>query len=74
MWNMQSGIRRKTFDVGLRPPEIAERFGASERERAVSGLATDLLNRLAIASTYDGTINVSIPRQNESHDVYLHVI
>ena len=58
-WNMQSGIRRKTYTIGPPPPEIAARFHSSEKERPVNGLATDSLNKLLIASTYDGTINAS---------------
>ncbi|KAF8236226.1 Utp21-domain-containing protein [Tricholoma matsutake] len=60
MWNMQSGIKRKTFSVGLPPPEAASRFqtlGTKKRERCITGLATDSLNRVVIASTLDGTIN-----------------
>lgn len=63
MWNMQSGIKRKTFSVGLPPPEAASRFqtlGTKKRERCITGLATDSLNRVVIASTLDGTINVRI--------------
>ncbi|GLB34587.1 putative utp21 specific WD40 associated domain containing protein [Lyophyllum shimeji] len=59
MWNMQSGILRKTFNVGPCPPEVAQRFqsGTRKKERSVTGLATDALNRTVIASTLDGTIN-----------------
>ena len=62
MWNMQSGIRRKTFNVGICPPEAARSQGLvnKRRERSITGLATDPLNRLVIASTLDGTINVDI--------------
>jgi U3 small nucleolar RNA-associated protein 21 len=62
MWNMQSGIKRKTFNVGPCPSEAASRFqssGTKKRERCITGLATDSLNRVVIASTLDGTINVS---------------
>ncbi|KAG6897135.1 hypothetical protein C0992_003915 [Termitomyces sp. T32_za158] len=54
MWNMQSGIRRKTFDVGSCPPEAKHRLS---KARCVTGLVTDALNRTVIASTFDGTIN-----------------
>ncbi|KAG6831361.1 hypothetical protein H0H87_005372 [Tephrocybe sp. NHM501043] len=58
MWNMQSGIRRKTFDVGTCPPEVKQRLsGTKRKERPITGLATDPLNRTVIASTLDGTIN-----------------
>ncbi|RDB22141.1 U3 small nucleolar RNA-associated protein 21 [Hypsizygus marmoreus] len=59
MWNMQSGIKRKSFSVGPCPPEAAHRFrsGTKKKERCVTGLATDALNRTVIASTLDGTIN-----------------
>jgi U3 small nucleolar RNA-associated protein 21 len=64
MWNMQSGLKRKKFDVGPSPPGVSSRFNirtASNKRveyRSVTGLATDALNRLVIASTLDGTINV----------------
>lgn len=66
MWNMQSGMKRKTFDVGPRPPDVAARFQSSEKERSVNGLATDSLNRVVIASTFDGTINVMCNRHAPS--------
>ena len=59
MYNMQSGIRRKSYTVGPQPPEVASRLHSSSNERIVNGLATDALNKLVIASTSDGTINVS---------------
>lgn len=63
MYNMQSGIKRKSFDVGPAPATVKERVGAAvstkRKERCVSGLASDSLNRLVIASTLDGTVNVS---------------
>lgn len=58
---MQSGIKRKTFDVGPSPIETANRIpgGTKKRtERAITGLASDSLNRVVIASTLDGTLNV----------------
>ncbi|KAG6908774.1 hypothetical protein DXG01_003386 [Tephrocybe rancida] len=57
MWNMQSGIRRKTFDVGPCPTEVKQRLSGTKKERCITGLATDALNRTVIASTLDGTIN-----------------
>jgi U3 small nucleolar RNA-associated protein 21 len=64
MWNMQSGIKRKSYDVGPCPPEASTRLrnGAQKRDRVVTGLATDPLNRIVIASTFDGTLNVSLLR------------
>lgn len=64
MWNMQSGIRRREFLVGACPDEAANRFkpaGATKKpvtERVITGVASDSLNRVVIASTLDGTINV----------------
>ena len=64
MWNMQSGLKRKRFDVGPCPPGVLSRFNiraVSKKQaerRSVTGLATDALNRLVMASTLDGTINV----------------
>ncbi|KAF8891320.1 Utp21-domain-containing protein [Infundibulicybe gibba] len=60
MWNMQSGIKRKTFSVGACPPDVVNRFqatGKKKTERSITGLASDALNRTVIASTLDGTIN-----------------
>ncbi|KAJ7741593.1 Utp21 specific WD40 associated putative domain-containing protein [Mycena maculata] len=59
LWNLQSGIKRKTFDVGLCPPDVAIRFqtGKKKEGRSVTGLASDALNTTVIASTLDGTIN-----------------
>ncbi|KAJ7343314.1 Utp21 specific WD40 associated putative domain-containing protein [Mycena albidolilacea] len=59
MWNLQSGIKRKTFDVGPCPPDVASRFqtGKKKEGRSVTGLASDSLNTTVIASTLDGTIN-----------------
>ncbi|TFK42298.1 Utp21-domain-containing protein [Crucibulum laeve] len=60
MWNMQSGIKRKTYDVGSCPAEIANRLHRTSRkrsERSITGLATDSLNTTVLASTLDGTIN-----------------
>ena len=56
MWNMQSGIKRKSFEIGPRPSD--HRSTLSSTERMVNGLVTDSLNRVVIASTQDGTINV----------------
>ena len=64
MYNMQSGIKRKTFKVGPAPPAVAARVQAgamSQKYRGVTGLASDPLNKVVIASTQDGTINVSGP-------------
>ena len=69
MWNIQSGLIRKKFDVGRSPPGVSTRFNirATTKKqteyRGVTGLATDALNRLVIASTLDGTINVRNPLQ-----------
>ena len=64
MWNMQSGLRRKKFVIGPCPPGVSSQFNLrtvpkkQAGYRSVTGLATDALNRLVIASTLDGTINV----------------
>ncbi|PAV23976.1 Utp21-domain-containing [Pyrrhoderma noxium] len=57
MYNMQSGIRRKSYTIGACPPEVSSRPGSSNNERSITGLATDSLNKLVIASTFDGTVN-----------------
>ena len=62
MYNMQSGIKRKAFDAGPAPESVKQRVGAAasakRKERCVNGLASDALNRVVIASTLDGTVNV----------------
>ena len=57
MWNMQSGIRRRTFLLPI--PEHLKDTANRSTGRAVTGLATDSLNRVVIVATMDGTINVS---------------
>ena len=60
MFNMQSGLKRKSFQMGPTPAAVSQRLGGVlPKYRAVTGLATDALNRAVIASTLDGTINVS---------------
>ncbi|KAI6036380.1 Utp21-domain-containing protein [Pisolithus microcarpus] len=62
MWNMQSGIKRKTFKLA-RPclqnaTEIPKaKVETKKGDRVITGLATDALNRVVIASTQDGTID-----------------
>ncbi|KAI0748597.1 Utp21-domain-containing protein [Daedaleopsis nitida] len=61
MYNMQSGILRRTFDVGPCPPSVTSRFrptGNKKKEgRCITGLASDALDRIVVASTLDGTVN-----------------
>ncbi|KAI0086197.1 Utp21-domain-containing protein [Irpex rosettiformis] len=57
MYNMQSGAKRKTFDVGPVPDGVAEGSSTKRKERCITGLASDGLNRTLIASTLDGTVN-----------------
>ncbi|CCM04722.1 uncharacterized protein FIBRA_06910 [Fibroporia radiculosa] len=63
MYNMQSGMMRRTFVVGPCPPEVISKnrpVGTTKKQleqRCVTGLATDALNSVVIASTLDGTIN-----------------
>lgn len=63
MYNIQSGILRRTFDVGPCPSNVPSRFrptanGKRKEERCITGLASDALDRVLVASTLDGTINV----------------
>jgi U3 small nucleolar RNA-associated protein 21 len=65
MWNMQSGAHRKSFDIGPCPEGVHTKYRRPlgkqrSEERCVTGLATDSLNRVAIASTLDGTVNVRL--------------
>ena len=70
MWNMQSGIKRRSFDVGPCPPDVTNRFRLGGKKtsvsRSITGLSTDALNTLLIATTLDGTINVSFTPQEFS--------
>ena len=60
MWNLQSGIQRKSFNVGPPPPEVVSRgFGTKRKDRSIVGLASDVLDRVVVACTLDGTLNVS---------------
>ena len=63
MWNMQSGAHRKSFNIGPCPEGVHTKYRRPpgkqrNEERCVTGLATDSLNKVAIASTLDGTVNV----------------
>ena len=63
MWNMQSGAHRTSFNIGPCPEGVHTKYPRPpgkqrSEERCVTGLATDSLNRVAIASTLDGTVNV----------------
>lgn len=66
MWNMQSGLKRKSFKVGPCPQAVIDRVGLSSMtkpkasERGITGLVSDALNRVVIAATSDGTVNVRI--------------
>jgi len=77
MWNMQSGIRRKSYTLGPCPPEVSARFysGTAKRsERTITGLATDTLNRVVIASTLDGTINVRLDKVFDYSQLTSHML
>ena len=57
MWNLQSGIRRKTFDyqasTALRTIDPEQRG-----EKTVTGIASDSLNKTLIVSTLAGSLHV----------------
>ncbi|EIN07245.1 Utp21-domain-containing protein [Punctularia strigosozonata HHB-11173 SS5] len=59
MWNMQSGLKRKTFDVGPYPVGNSQTAAKKDKgnQRCITGLASDALNRVVVASTLDGTVN-----------------
>ncbi|KAH8106793.1 Utp21-domain-containing protein [Cristinia sonorae] len=56
MYNMQSGVRRKSFDIGPYPA-AGTTTTKTRAGRCVTGLASDSLNTVLIASTQDGTVN-----------------
>jgi U3 small nucleolar RNA-associated protein 21 len=58
MWNMQSGIRRKTFKLPIPSSGKTPLTNGIQAENIVVGLTADTLNRVVIAATQDGTINV----------------
>jgi U3 small nucleolar RNA-associated protein 21 len=58
MYNMQSGIKRKSFDIGPLPEATSVGTSVKRKERCVTGIASDALNRTVVASTLDGTVNV----------------
>ena len=70
MWNMQSGVRRKTFDVGPLKRESSDPYNRNEADtkpskrkgggRPITGVAVDPLNKVLVATTLDGTVNVRV--------------
>lgn len=65
LWSMQSGLKRKTFDLGPAPEEVDFRFRSTNGKnskpspgRCVTGLETDALNKTLVVGTLDGTLNV----------------
>lgn len=60
MWNMQSGQERKTFYLSG-APLLKLKAGKARKAvtpgKAVTGLATDSLNRTVVASTLDGVLH-----------------
>lgn len=71
MWNMQSGIRRREFVVRKLDVTEGENGEAAAvmltngkaksklRDRPITGIAVDPLNRTLVATTLEGTVNVS---------------
>jgi U3 small nucleolar RNA-associated protein 21 len=75
MWNMQSGKERRSFSLTGPPPgdskpkiiaaangkgkAKAKKLLAEKSIQAITGLATDTLNNVAVASTLEGKLYVS---------------
>lgn len=75
MWNMQSGKERRTFSLtgpapGDSKPKImtqasgklkakTKKLAAEKSIQAITGLATDTLNNVVVASTLEGKLYVS---------------
>ncbi|KAI5899586.1 Utp21-domain-containing protein [Schizophyllum commune H4-8] len=63
MWNAQSGVLRRVFKVGDLGTKGETSTAASatryrkQSDRTITGIATDALNTVLVASTLDGTIN-----------------
>jgi U3 small nucleolar RNA-associated protein 21 len=73
MWNMQSGKDRKSFSLtGVAPGDTKSRIIAASKpkktkiqparnsKQAVTGLATDALNTMVVASTLEGKLYVRL--------------
>lgn len=58
MWNLESGLPKRAYELPPPPVEVSDRSRGTE-SRAVTGLASDALNRSLIVATMDGTLNVS---------------
>ncbi|KZP01180.1 Utp21-domain-containing protein [Calocera viscosa TUFC12733] len=56
MWNLQSGILRKTFDL-TKPVKGGKKKKGKAAERVVTGIATDALNRVVVVSTLAGSLH-----------------
>ncbi|EJU00815.1 Utp21-domain-containing protein [Dacryopinax primogenitus] len=56
MWNLQSGILRKSFDL-TKPVKGEKKKKAKESEKIVTGIVTDALNRMVVVSTLAGTLH-----------------
>lgn len=65
MWNLQSGQERKTFQVNGAQAPVKEKGKKQKVVRgkksgsAITGLCTDALNNILVASTLDGSLSVS---------------
>ncbi|KAL1693333.1 Utp21 specific WD40 associated putative domain-containing protein [Schizophyllum commune] len=70
MWNAQSGVLRRVFKVGdlgvkgdtstgagTGTPSTSSTRYRKQSDRTITGIATDALNTVLVASTLDGTIN-----------------
>lgn len=86
MWNAQSGVLRRVFkvgDLGVKGDTGAtgsSGLGAAstststryrkQSDRTITGIATDALNTVLVASTLDGTINVGCLLASNGGHVY----
>ncbi len=66
MYNMQSGQQRKTFSLDGVAPDKKKKLGkgaarAVNPGHSITGLASDSLNRILVASTLDGVLHVRTP-------------
>ncbi|KAJ9111344.1 hypothetical protein QFC19_001112 [Naganishia cerealis] len=68
-WNLQSGHERKVFNLaGVSQPTQKSRNLARAKAvrvgKSITGLATDSLNRILIAATLDGSLNINLNRDS----------
>lgn len=75
-WNLQSGQERKSFEVkGVAAPSKGKKTKVVKGRKtgsAITGMCTDALNNVLVASTLDGSLNVSTVNCSSGHQSRAH--